>query len=364
MFGRLTLVLALFAGLFGVGMATPSQAQIAGRWTFPYGQSWLEVDNRVGVNGLTPPWIQAGMNDETGGTFSYYGNYRNLVWEGRWYFFGDSPPSGIAFRPCAQPHGDRYRRPTNRYGRFRVTFNAAENRFEGVMSNCNIEPIAGRGSQAFVGTRNNTITFSGEAPPAREPRDISPSVPGSLPTALPREDYEAAQAARADAASERACVALRDDLDVAWSAGFSTHPCIYNIGDEVEIITRTDQTQRPVSVIYRAFHAGRDGIPRYLRISSRRGLPNQGLPRAGHRYRISFGGDICREANWMLSILMSDGTETGPIGMVVTGDEEVPLFRRSCNPGPHPHESSDFLNPGVPQAARELIPLVPSPGDR
>lgn len=369
MLGRLTLILGIVTGLFSVAVATPSSAQIAGVWTFPYGEARLEVDNRVNVNGLTPPWIATSMDVPGGGTISFLGGYRNLVWEGRWYFFGDQAPRGIAFRPCAQPHGDQYRRPTNRYGRYRVTFNAAENRFEGVMSNCNLQPLAGGGAQALVGTRNNTFTVQGG--PAREPetREV-PRLPFNIPIMPPVATPEQ-QAAIQAGEGERQCAELRESMQtIAWSQGFQTHPCIYNIGDEVEIITLANQTQRPVSVIYRAFHplpgqVVRDrslprgyridgGRPLYLRISSRRGLPNQGVPRAGHRYRISFPGDICRERAWMLSILMSDGTETAPIGMVIAGFEQVPLFGRACSPGFHTHEADDFVDPSDPDVARFL----------
>ena len=341
------------SGLVGLA-ATPAEAQIAGRWTFPFGETWLEVDNRVNVNDLTPPWIYTSIDINPTSSISLYGNIRNLVWEGQWFFYGGRPPPGVAFETCARPHQVRNRRATSIYGTFRVTFNAQENRFEGVISRCRAQPGAPGYSQPFVGTRNNTITAYGGPAPEAETRDV-PTLPFGLPSPPPIPTPEQDEA-RALSAAERQCQAMRNGLrGVSWSSGFGTYPCIYNIGDEIEIITRTDQTQRPVSVIYRAFHAGRLGQPEYLRLESRRGLANQGVPRAGHRYRVSFGGDICRESTWMLSILMSDGTETPPIGMIQTGTEQVPLFRRGCNPGSHTHPLEDYRE-HVP-AAGGLTPI-------
>lgn len=335
--------------------APPVQAQISGDWGFPFGQTRLEVDNRANVNDLVPPFIYTTVQINPSSTLSFYGTFRNLVWEGQWYHYGARPPAGAAFQPCVRPHGHRSRRETLVYGTFRVTFNAAENRFEGTISRCRAQAGTAGYSQPFNGTRQNTYTEHGG--PAAEPqrRDVPVfplPLPVSPPTPTPEQD-----AARALAAADRQCLALRDGLrTVSWSTGFASHPCIYNIGDQIEIITRTDQTQRPVSVIYRAFHAGRDGRPAYLRIESRRGLPNQGVPRAGHRYQVSFGGDICRESTWMLSLLMSDGTETAPIGMIQTGQQEVPLFRRSCNPGSHSHPLEDYVEPDPTQGRLSTLP--------
>lgn len=338
-------------------LVQPAQAQIAGEWTFPIGQTRLEVDNRANVNDLTPPWIATQITVDTpraAGVMSFYGSYRNLVWEGQWYFYNGRPPEGTAFEPCRVPHGHPRRRDTLVYGTFRVTFNAAENRFEGVLTRCRAQTGDPAYSQPWVGTRNNTYTVQGGPAPEPESREV-PRFPLNIPIPppVPTPDQQGAiDAAR----TERNCLALRDGLDVAWSRDFETHPCIYNIGDEVEIIARTNATQRPVSVIYRAFHAGRNGRPAYLRIESRRGLPNQGVPRAGHRYRVSFGGDICRESTWMLSLLMSDGTETVPIGMMQTGDEQVPLLRRSCNPGSHTHPLEDFVEPPLNEGRLTPVP--------
>lgn len=345
----LTLVLVM------ASVAGAASAQISGRWTLPFGETRLEVDNRANVNDLTPPWIYTSIDINPTSTISLYGNIRNLVWEGQWFFYGGRPPPGVAFETCARPHQIRNRRATSIYGTFRVTFNAQENRFEGVMSRCRAQPGTPGYSQPFVGTRNNTITAYGGPAPEPETRDVPP-LPFGLPTPRPEPSPDQ-EAARALSAADRQCLALRDGLrGVSWSPGFGAHPCIYNIGDQIEIITRTDQTQRPVSVIYRAFHAGRNGTPSYLRLESRRGLPNQGVPRAGHRYRVSFGGDICREGTWMLSILMSDGTETPPIGMIQTGRETVPLFRRGCNPGSHTHPLEDYVDPDLSEGR-----LAPTP---
>ena len=340
-----------------VGLATPAEAQVAGRWTFPFGETWLEVDNRANVNDLTPPFIYTTVQPNRYSTLSFYGTFRNLVWEGQWYQYGGRPPFGEAFRTCERPHGHPRRRETRVYGTFRVTFNAAENRFEGVLTRCRAVTGQAGYSQPFEGTRQNTYTEYGGPAPEPESRDVPffpLPVPLPTPTPTPTPEQEAARASRE---AERQCQSMRGELrDVAWSSGFSTNPCIYNIGDQVEIITRTDQTQRPVSVIYRAFHAGRDNRPAYLRIESRRGLPNQGVPRAGHRYRVSFAGDICREGTWMLFLLMSDGTETPPIGMIQTGQQQVPLFRRSCHPGSHTHPIEDFVEPDTTQGRLSPLP--------
>ena len=345
-------VALIIIGLFGLA-APRAEAQIDGPWTFPFGETRLEVDNRANVNGLTPPFIYTTVQPNDASTLSFYGTFRNLVWEGNWYHYGGRPPAGAAFQACARPHGHRGRRETLVYGTFRVTFNAAENRFEGVMTRCRAQVGASGYSQAFVGTRNNTYTQQGGPGAEPESRDLPflPFNPAPPPPATPEQEAQ-----RTEAATERGCLALRNELSISWSPDFGTHPCVYNIGDEIEIITRTDQSQRPVSVIYRAFHAGRTGRPQYLRLESRRGLPQQGVPRAGHRYRVSFGGDICRESTWMLSLLMSDGTETLPIGMIQTGDEQVALFRRGCNPGSHVHPIEDFVEPDVTEGRLGSVP--------
>ncbi len=349
--------LAIAVALFGLTLAPPALAQVNGQWATPFGEARLELDNRSGFEGRTPPWIATTVDINASNSISFVGDYRNLVWEGRWFFYGGRAPRGIAFRPCAQPHGVRVSRPTRVYGRYRVTFNAAENRFEGVMSNCNLAPTGGGGTQPFEGTRNNTYTYRGQPEPRRETRDV-PALPISPgPAAMPTPDQEAARAA---GASQRACRSFRDQLPVTWSTAFSTGPCIVNAGNNIEIITRADQTQRPMTVIYRAFHFfDRDEFGlRMLRQEARRGLANQGVPRAGTRYRGQFDLALCREGTWLVSLLMSDGTETAPIGMIRTGDARAPLLGRSCNPGSHSHELEDFVD----QRGLEPIytPLSPS----
>ena len=356
---RFLLLVGLFTSLIGAALSAPAAAQISGEWTFPFGETRLEVDNRANVNGLTPPFIYTTVNvDAPGaaGIISLYGNFRNLVWEGDWYHYNGRAPQGRAFEACARSHGRPGRRETLIYGTFRVTFNAAENRFEGVLTRCRAETGNPAYSQPLVGTRNNTFTASGEAPSPPQSREV-PQFPFNIPIPPPVATPEQ-QASIDAAAGERECLAQRDGLAVSWSPDFVTHPCIYNIGDEIEIITRTNQSQRPVSLIYRAFHAfGRGSNEvRYLRIESRRGLANQGVPRSGHRYRVRLPGEICREGTWMLSLLMSDGAETAPIGLITTGDEQVPLFRRGCNPGSHTHAPEDFQDS---DGGRILEPLEP-----
>lgn len=347
--------LAIAVALFGLTLAPPAVAQVNGQWTTPFGEARLELDNRSGFEGRTPPWIATSVDINASNSISFIGDYRNLVWEGRWFFYGGRAPRGIAFRPCAQPHRVRVSRRTRVYGRYRVTFNAAENRFEGVMSNCNLAPTSGGGTQPFEGTRNNTYAYSDQPESRRETREVPsrPFNPGPAP--MPTPDQEAARAA---GASERACEAFRNQLPVTWSSGFATHPCIVNAGDNIEIITRTDQTQRPMTVIYRAFHFyGRGLGVRLLRLDARRGLANQGVPRAGTRYRGQFDLALCREGTWLVSLLMSDGTETDPIGMIRTGDARAPLLGRSCNPGSHTHELDDYLDPdGLRQFYEPLSP--------
>ncbi|QLQ12376.1 MAG: hypothetical protein HZY74_02510 [Brevundimonas sp.] len=143
------------------------------------------------------------------------------------------------------------------------------------------------GSLPLTGTRNNTFTFSGEAAPApRAPRDL-PSARPNLTPPPPPDLAEQAQRSEhlQNYTTEQDCRYLRSLLGGRWSTGFETRPCMVSFGDQVEITTRTDQTQRPAAVIYRAFHPGwPDRIPEAYTIrgiSGRVGLPNQGVPRRG-----------------------------------------------------------------------------------
>ncbi len=340
--GRFLVLLGLILGLAGAGRTTPATAQIAGEWAFPFGTTRLEVDNRANVNDLTPPWIYTTVQANASNSLSFYGNFRNLVWEGQWYHYGGRPPLGTAFQPCVRPHGHPRRRETLIYGTFRVTFNAAENRFEGVMTRCRAQTGNPAYSQPFVGTRNNTYTEYVRPAEPPETREV-PRLPfNPAPPLTPTPDQEAARDARQ---AERDCRTQRDHLGMSWSSGFGVHPCIYNIGDELEIVTNANQTQRPVSVILQAFHAEGGHLVHYLRREMRVGLANQGVPRAGHRYRVRLRGEVCHETTWLVRLLMSDGTETAPIGMIQTGTEMVPLFQRGCNPGSHIHAPEDYVNP-------------------
>ena len=353
-----TTLLALCALL----LASPAIAQIEGRWITEYGDTtWLEIDNRSNVRGRTPPWISTNISlPGQDNRVLFDGAYRNLVWEGYWTFYGTEAPRGVVWRPCARPHNIPDRRATNRYGRFRVTFNAAENRFEGTMSNCDLPTTPGSGgTQPFVGTRENTYAYSAPDSSPPETRDVPflPFNPGPPPEASPEEE-----AAMAASAAERDCEALRDNLPITWSTAFATRPCIINAGDDIEIITREDQAQRPMTVIYRAFHAfdiGHRGLVRTLRLEARRGLAFQGVPRAATLYRGQFDLALCREGTWLVSLLMSDGTETPPIGLIETGDERAPLLGRGCDPGSHTHEPDDFVEP---VDLRLLEPIRPRGG--
>lgn len=359
-----TWVMAFIGGLLTAWASSPAQAQVNGTWTFELGEVRLEVDNRSNIAGQTPPWIATTTTLMPGDSRTVFsGGYRNLVWEGYWTFYGSTPPQmGAVYRPCAQPHNLPHRNATNRYGRFRIQFNAAENRFEGRMANCNMPLDAPRVSAPLTGTRNNTFTVSGQAAPApRAPRDL-PSARPNLTPPPPPDLAEQAQRSEhlQNYTSERDCRSLRSLLGGRWSTGFETRPCMVSFGDQVEITTRTDQTQRPVAVIYRAFHPGwPDRIPEayILRgVSGRVGLPNQGVPRRGHSYRFRPNVDICRETLWLLSLQMSDGTESDPIGILLTGTEPIPLLRRPCRPDWHDHQPGDYTRP-YPE--RSAVPLQP-----
>lgn len=336
-------------------LASPAMAQVNGTWSHDLGEFRLEISNRSNITGQIPPWIQATTSlPGRDNRIVFSGGYRHLVWEGYWAFYGpDAPRLQGVMRPCARPLNQPGRTPTTRYGRYRIQFNADENRFEGRMSNCDL-PVETTGPMAIAitGSRNNTLTMA--APSAPEPRGSRevPSAGVSPPPATPPGPEEQVQ--RDQNLSNRQlaqdCQRIRDALAVNWSGDFSTRPCLYNIGDEIEIAVTADQPRRPVSLIYRAFHGQTQGSrlnPGMLRgLEGRRGLPNRGVPSRGDTYRVRLDATACRETTWLLTLLMSDGSESAPIGMISTGNTYNGLLRRGCRPPSHTHSPEEYTDPG------------------
>lgn len=297
----LTCFAVVFAAVFLLVPAV--QAQMVGDWDSDLGQFRLEIQRSS--SNPAPNWVVARTRHDTAGEVVLEGGITNLVWEGQWYYYEDRPLTGM--RRCARRDG--LGRPTMVHGRFRVTFNAAEDRFSGIWVACD-----GMGPERvlqvpFNGARRNTVG-------AAAPRTVL--VPGGGLSSNP------------DGAGERGPSRLRlhycdfSVLDVRLSPAFSVVPCQWSAGKGIQINVNAAQSQRPVTVIFESFEpvpsggtGERFGV-RQTGASFRLGLPFRGVPPVGYAYAVTLPGAVCRSDTWLVRLAMSDGTVTDIVGVGVS----------------------------------------------
>jgi hypothetical protein len=296
---RMRRLLIRFAVVFAsVFLLVPAvQAQMVGDWDSDLGQFRLEIQRSS--SNPAPNWVVARTRHDTAGEVVLEGGITNLVWEGQWYYYEDRPLTGM--RRCARRDG--LGRPTMVHGRFRVTFNAAEDRFSGIWVACD-----GMGPERvlqvpFNGARRNTVG-------AAAPRTVL--VPGGGLSSNP------------DGAGERGPSRPRFEpcdlsvWDLRQYPAFSVMPCKWLAGKGIQINVNAAQSQRPVTVIFEAvepFRVAGDRIgARPTGVSFRLGLPFRGVPPVGYAYAVTLPGAVCRSDYWLVRLAMSDGTVTDIVG--------------------------------------------------
>jgi len=300
-------VVALVAMLLAFAAPGVARADVNGEWQTDLGDFTLRLPPGAAPNvssvlrSSSAPYAPPGN-----GRTTLDGEYRNLGWKGRWLYFGTSPFPRMSL--CPNTHESRLG-TTRYYGSFMVTFNAAENAFTGIMTNCDVPLSDTLRSRPFGGTRRNTITDSA-------PR-TTPAPTGGLTTTPggegPLEPIDVTPLAFDPCyPSNRPAV--------PFSTAFAARPCYVSVGQVLQIDALVNGSQRPTTMIAKGFvRASRGREP--IRISwtgqaMRLGLPNRGVPTVSTPFRVTLPGGVCRDDFWLVTLLMSDGTETPAIGVL------------------------------------------------
>jgi hypothetical protein len=300
-------VVALVAMLLAFTAPGVARADVNGEWQTDVGVFTLRLPPGAAPNvssvlrSSSAPYAPPGN-----GRTTLDGEYRNLGWKGRWLYFGTSPFPGMSL--CRNTHESRLG-TTRYYGSFMVTFNAAENAFTGIMTNCDVPLSDTFRSRPFGGTRRNTLT--GPPPTTRAPTGGITTTPGGdgLPPVID------ATPVGFDPCRDR------NRLAVTFSSAFASRPCIIAVTQQLQIDALVNGSQRPTTVIFRGFARAPTTFGSRINIAMtgqtfRLGLPNRGLPTVSTPFRVTLPGGICRDDFWLVYLLMSDGTETDSIGVV------------------------------------------------
>ncbi|MBP6014479.1 MAG: hypothetical protein KBA31_19780 [Alphaproteobacteria bacterium] len=298
-------VAALVAMLLAFAAPSVARADINGSWQSDLGVFSLQLPPGAGPNRSVQLETTVSPSPPTNGQTTLGGEFRNLVWKGRWRYHG-APP----FPRC--PGGDSGLRSNAFYGSFMVTFNADETSFTGVMTNCDVPLTDRTRSRPFNGTRRNTITDS--VPPT------TPAPTGGLTSTRggegPLEPIDVTPLAFDPCYPS-------NRPPVPFSTAFATRPCYVSVGQVLQIDALVNGSQRPTTMIAKGFvrvSRGREPIRiGWTGQTFRLGLPNRGVPTVSTPFRVTLPGGVCRDDFWLVYLLMSDGTETPAIGVLNSG---------------------------------------------
>ncbi|OYX50841.1 MAG: hypothetical protein B7Y97_06390 [Sphingomonas sp. 32-66-10] len=303
----------------------PATAQVVGDWDTTLGQITIRREARVAPGWTTGTGRQLPVRPR-GQLVNLEGRMAGLRWTGDWFSLGPSP--NPATRPCpvpSKPRGYSDRDNTAYFGDFTVTFNAAETRFTGtyrwVCRHQNGRVRYGPAT-AFSGTHRNTYTQDGNP---RESRDVPP-VTRSEPV---ESDRPRLDPYRPGARSAEFCNSLRGSTIIAgtrtpirFSGRYRSRPCYIGPLDKIEVAMDDPEGKRPTQVIAREYKvstiSGDQTIIRLTGGNIRAVLPFAGVPVRGSLVRGTLGTAICSGDTWLLHLRFSDGTDSEPIGTVIS----------------------------------------------
>lgn len=294
-----------------------ASAQVDGEWETTLGSATLRIDKSV-----NPPRISTYIrrreanpmlgwrNIRLDGRFSdYLGD--GLVWRGLWHMPRDRSPEPD-MRPCSTtsvPRGGNPRYDATVYwGNFTVTFNAAENRFDGYLYSCDGRR---RTSPRITGTR--LATSAAAVPPT---------------TTAP-----ATRAAQGCDETGADTTVLRDTYGriapLEFSPRYKLGPCTIDAlrGDKFDILLVNPEGKRPVRLVMkgvrslgRVRHNGANALGlEYAHGSFSVGLPFVGDPTPNTVIRDrTMRAEFCNAIYWLAFLDFSDRTQSPPIAMVVS----------------------------------------------
>lgn len=332
--------------LFGTLLATSADAQLGrdSEWTSPQGDIRIYVGNSSHYPATN--WRTGNGPRRDAGPQAFVemqGQYQNLRWQGQYWVMGaeDSHrPNGgrcVGTRPNGYVVGD----DAYEYGEFDVTFNAAENSFNGQRRWICRDPEGRtrRGAwEPYTGTRKGyavATPATARAPTATV--DTTPTPPpagtGGAPP-VPSDDCPA---------MER-LVVLADGQRYRKTPRYAIRPCKLDAleGDKFQVDLTDPEGKRPTRVYARAFRiTGALSVHRSTReltIPARfsgytvsASLPFVGEPRAGSAiFNRTMPGAFCNSAFWLAWLDFSDGSRSDPIAVLMSEcgarlhPEEVP----------------------------------------
>ena len=363
-----------FGSFFALSVAfatTPANAQIQGEWESVFGQAQLEVSNsstQVPEPGWISTWFRSREADPLRGwrNIRFDGRYRGLVWEGMWHMPADRTIVA-GMRRCdrtAIPRGGHAYDATPYFGKFRFTFNTAENRFDGVWFNCDrglpAQPVGYLATYFITGTRLNT--YAGRTDNSVRPTGAITSTPNSsggpplVDPTMPLDDD-----AQLERILSRAQFLMIDrtthrETAVPMSQRYQIRPNIIDAlaVDKFQIDFRNPEAKRPIRLAMKGvnilgfFPSSLPdriglGIAYNGRIAAL-GLPFIGEMQAGSAIaNRTMPAPFCGSAGWLAYLDFSDGSQSEPIAF---------LFSK-CGAKAHPESLP------APVESRRVKPIRP-----
>ena len=256
-------------------------AQAIGNWSTNFGSMAVTRNSSGGLSGVI-------LGVEGGGYMEFIGQLNRLEWIGNWYYQGSTLPRNLPH--CGRP----LVRNTSVHGQFRVSFNAAENRFEGKYAACNADI-----RRDLIGQKDFTGT-----------RDMGPIV--RAPTGPSVQKLEGDTRG---AALDR-FIANGASLCKNFSPNFRLNTCIVMPGRAMIVETLVNQTERPAQLVLTGFRKDDEAsrsLGREVLVPTNRTVrlvaPFVGTPRAGSKFRINVSGAVCHSDTnmWDVQFVNSRG---------------------------------------------------------
>lgn len=363
-------ILIAAAGFAALG-SSPATAQVVGEWQYealPDTPSSFRI-----TRDPAHPERMTAVGDLGGHLIAFVGEFRNLKWNGTWYWYA---PGGVRLpnlRTCAEAVAPRpmtpgYGQRTKHTGGFEFTFNAAENTIQGSWKSACTGDDGHAGSSrpiAFTARRMNTYSLAGQPTTEYRPQAAGGSSSSSGAVGPKPRLLDEPSAAQRDApcsssmAFKVSASGSNGVPDTIFSSRYQLRPCWTNVGKQVQIDLLNPEGKRPIRLVLQALRVTSaltiGGRQTLMAIPTGRtvqlGLPFIGEPRAGQAImRIGIPGAICSAPVWLARIDFSDGTSSRePIGALVSmcGAQAHPEMLPARLPSPESPEIIEGVKPRV-----------------